>query len=90
VRPPRSQAAQQQQQHLDVHGVTGAEEVTTTGLISGVRVSFIVMMPHAETPDRRRSEISQVSQVVEQQQNWRRKEYAIGIYHPSFNEGWAL
>ncbi|KAF8504793.1 hypothetical protein F5888DRAFT_785467 [Russula emetica] len=87
ARPPRSQVAQQQQ--LDVHGVTGAEEVTT-GLISGVRVSFVIVMPHAETPDRRRSEISRVSQVVEQQQNWRRREYAVGIYHPSFKEGWTL
>jgi hypothetical protein len=88
VRPPRSQAQQQQ----DVHGVTGAEEAaaTTTGLISDVQqVSLVIMMPHKETPDRRRSQISQVSQ-VEQQQNWRRREYAIGIYHPSFREGWTL
>lgn len=94
ARPPRSQAAQQQQQQrldapVTVHGVTGAEEATA-GLISGVRVSLAIMMPHPETPDRRRSENSQVSRVVEQQQNWRRREYAIGIYHPSFREGWTL
>jgi len=95
VRPPRSQAAQLQQlQQLDapvsVHDVTGAEEATTTGPISGVQVSLVIMMPHADAPDRRRSEISQVSHVVERQQNWRRREYAIGIYHPSFREGWTL
>ena len=78
---------QQQRQQLGVPGVTGAEEAITKGLISGVRVSSVILMPHAEAPDRRRSEISQVSQVVEQQQNWRRREYAIGIYHPSFREG---
>jgi hypothetical protein len=91
-RPPRSQAAQQ----LGVHVVTGAGEAapatpaTTTGLISDAQVSLVIMMPHKETSDRRRSQISQVSQVVEQQQNWRRREYAIGIYHPSFREGWTL
>jgi len=84
MRPTRSQQQQQ-------HGVTGGEEATTTGLISGVRVSLVIMMPHAETPDRRRSEISQASQVmVEQQQNWRRREYALGIHHPSVREGWTL
>jgi len=91
VRPPQvAQQQQQQHQQVDVHGVTSEEEAATTELISGVRVSFVIMMPHADKPDRRRSEISQVSQVVEPQQNWRRREYAIGIYHPSFEEGEGL
>lgn len=91
VRPPRSQAAQQQEQHqLNAGGVTNAEEAeAATGLISGVQMSLVIVMPHADKPDRRRSEISHVSQ-VEQQQNWRRREYAIGIYHPSLREGWTL
>jgi hypothetical protein len=87
VPPPHAQ--QQQQQQVDVLTGAGAE-ATTTGLISDVRASFVIAMPHADAPEQwRRSEISRVSQVVEQQ-NWRRKEYAIGIYHPSFREGWRL
>ncbi len=88
MRPRAPQAAQQQQ--VDVHGVAGAEEAMGSGLISGARVSFVIAMPRAEIPYQRRSEISQVSQVVERQLNWRRREYAIGIYHPSFREGWTL
>ena len=87
MRSARSEAVQQQL--LDVHGVMGTEEAkTATGFINGVRVSCLIMMPHHHPhAQRRRSEISQVSQMVEQQQNWRRREYAIGIYHPSFREG---
>ncbi|KAF8483821.1 hypothetical protein DFH94DRAFT_326553 [Russula ochroleuca] len=85
--PPPSDA--QQQQQPDPHTDADAEAIST-GLISGVRASFVIAMPHADAPEQwRRSEISRVSQVVEQH-NWRRKEYAIGIYHPSFREGWSL
>jgi len=66
------------------HGGTGAEASVP---ISGVRMSFIIAMPYAGAPNRRRSEISQLSRVGE---NWRHRDYAIGVYHPPFREGFAL
>lgn len=48
-------------------------------------MSFVIAMPYADAPNRRRSAISQVSSMGE---NWRRRDYAIGIYHhPPFREG---
>jgi len=70
--PPPSQAEQ-----LD--GGAGVVDVSARLLAGATRMSFIVAMPHADMPNRRRSEISQLSRVGE---NWRRREYAIGVYHP--------
>jgi len=68
--PPPSQAEQ-----LEGAGA----EVSARLLAGATSMSFIVAMPHADMPNRRRSEISHLSRVGE---NWRRREYAIGVYHP--------
>jgi hypothetical protein len=79
VPPPSSQAEQQ----LDSAGAGAAGVDVSARLLAGAtRMSFIVAMPHADMPNRRRlSEISQLSRVGE---NWRRREFAIGVYHPHF------
>lgn len=75
--PRSSQPPEEAQQQS--HG-PGAEAAS---LISDVRMSFVIAMPHVDTPNRRQSTLSQFSRVGE---NWWRKEYSIGTYHPPFRE----
>ncbi|KAI9508523.1 hypothetical protein F5148DRAFT_885550 [Russula earlei] len=81
-RPAPSPAPTQQQQQQHESGL-GAE---AQALISGMRMSFVIAMPQADAPNRRRSEISQASRA----DSWRRREYAIGTYHPPLWEGRML
>ncbi|KAH9956481.1 hypothetical protein BC827DRAFT_1270852 [Russula dissimulans] len=60
---------------------TGAEGQALS-MYGSMRMSFVIAMPHTDAPNRRRSEISQVSRA----EIWRGREYAIGMYHPPFWE----
>jgi len=60
-------------------------EVTPPGSVptSRLRMSFIIAMPCADPPNRRRSVLSQGPSV---NGDWGRREYAIGIYHAPYLE----
>lgn len=83
---PPEEAQQRQREQADDANVTSG--VSAPVLIGGVRMSFVIAMPHADAPaNRRRSGISQVSCFGE---GWRHREFALGIYHPPFRNHCAL
>jgi len=65
------------------HDNTGAEGLALN-MHGGLKMSFVIAMPHIGAQNRRRSEISHLSRAEE---IWRGREYAIGrMYHPPFWE----